>query len=192
MTELKPCTFCCNEIYIEHHNLYDEGHCQNKNCLLYGIEFNFLNFEKWNSRPIEDALNKYIAELEQTRIADIEHGIFLGKPVKYWLQMQEQAVVNGRDKDINEILTLKKEIAELKRTLAKLEERNDKLEDLLHQIKNWCEAYPFDIAREPTQEETKLARKILKDADMSLSLFMISAMRRITTGITNEILGDLK
>ena len=203
MTELKPCHVCGEKLEVYSDDEYGGvsiRHAKSTDCVMHDIEDvemptgstidDLIN--KVNIRPIEDALNKYIAELEQTRIADIEHGIFLGKPVKYWLQMQEQAVVNGRDKDINEILTLKKEIAELKRTLAKLEERNDKLEDLLHQIKNWCEAYPFDIAREPTQEETKLARKILKDANMSLSLFAASAMRRITTGITNEILGDLK
>jgi len=75
---------------------------------------------------------------------------------------------------------------------AELEERIDELEDLLRQIKNWCRAYPLDIAREPTKEETKLARKILKDAGMSLSLFMISAMRRVTTGIADEILKDVE
>ena len=76
--------------------------------------------------------------------------------------------------------------------ITELEERIDELEDLLHQIKNWCRAYPLDIAREPTKEEWKMAHKVLKDAGMSLSLFVVSAMRHVTTGIADEILGGVE
>lgn len=73
--------------------------------------------------------------------------------------------------------------------VTELEERIDELEGLLRQIKNWCRAYPLEIAREPTEEEWKIAHKVLKDAGMNLSPFMVSAMRHVTTGIADEILG---
>jgi len=114
---------------------------------------------------------------------ELGHTIFTEKA---WSVRPIEDVLNQR------IMELEQDNNDLSYEVYRRDKRIAELEDLLHQIKNWCKAYPLEIAREPTQEETKLARKILKDADMSLSLFMISAMRRITTGITNEILGDLK
>jgi len=60
MSELKPCPFCgripnpywTDESYIE---------CTNRKCSLYGYG---MSTGDWNTRPIEDALNKRIAELE--------------------------------------------------------------------------------------------------------------------------------
>ena len=55
MSELKPCPFCGGT----------------KICTEKGINLNYCdncsaesNVERWNARPIEDALNKRIAELE--------------------------------------------------------------------------------------------------------------------------------
>ena len=58
--ELKPCPFCgrtpnpdwTDESYIE---------CTNRKCSLYGYG---MSTGDWNTRPIENALNKRIAELE--------------------------------------------------------------------------------------------------------------------------------
>jgi hypothetical protein len=60
MSELKKCPFCgkkpnpdwTDESYIE---------CTNRKCSVYGYGMSTGN---WNTRPIEDALRKRIAELE--------------------------------------------------------------------------------------------------------------------------------
>ena len=63
--ELRPCPFCGKEPHIDaNYHLFS---CQNKDCIAdatnYEATMGF--FEQWNTRPIEDALNARIAELEQ-------------------------------------------------------------------------------------------------------------------------------
>ena len=61
---VKKCPFCGHEIYTESYPEWYEGYCQNKRCFLYGMDFDFLDLEKWNTRPIENALEARVAELE--------------------------------------------------------------------------------------------------------------------------------
>lgn len=66
--DLKPCPFCGKEIYYEFFSKRCEefqGGCRNPECIMFGKDFMFDNTEKWNTRPIEDALHARIAELEQ-------------------------------------------------------------------------------------------------------------------------------
>ena len=65
MSELKPCPFCGNEPTVT--NEFDDevlfyGCTKDIDCPLYDAPF--VNLENWNTRPIEDALNARIAELE--------------------------------------------------------------------------------------------------------------------------------
>ena len=61
--ELKACKVCGEPAYrID--NAYDgepRAVCYNRQCWLYDKPF---KFDAWNTRPIEDALNQRIAELE--------------------------------------------------------------------------------------------------------------------------------
>ena len=76
--KLKPCPFCGHEIYTESYPEYYDGYCQNKRCFLYGKDLTFLDLEKWNTRPIENALHARIDELEaqlseaRARLAEYE------------------------------------------------------------------------------------------------------------------------
>jgi len=62
--ELRPCPFCGKEPHIDA-NYFLYG-CRNKDCIAdstnYEPTIGF--FEDWNTRPIEDALQARIAELE--------------------------------------------------------------------------------------------------------------------------------
>ena len=74
MSELKPCPFCGTSVVgIEHDGLYRWVECGNMDCNAAGKVFAFLTdvgnadhivANNWNTRPIEDALNARIAELE--------------------------------------------------------------------------------------------------------------------------------
>ena len=75
-------------------------------------------------------LTAELAELKETKITDIEKGLFFGKPVEYWLRLQNQAQESTRDKDIEEILLLKslvfareQDLNELHIELSQLRER---------------------------------------------------------------------
>jgi len=63
MSELKPCPFCGMPV-----DRYQRlAKCCNDKCLMnYWVEDDTLFYldEQWNTRPIEDALNARIAELE--------------------------------------------------------------------------------------------------------------------------------
>jgi len=63
MSELRPCPFCGNEPVVEG-NLVA---CNNLNCPThdnYWTDPMIFTCDQWNNRPIEDALNARIAELE--------------------------------------------------------------------------------------------------------------------------------
>ena len=65
MSELKPCPFCGGEPTSS--NEFDDevlfyGCTKDIDCPMYDAPF--VNLENWNTRPIEDALNARIAELE--------------------------------------------------------------------------------------------------------------------------------
>ncbi len=73
MSELKPCPFCGGEASIENDGLYRWVECLNSKCEASARVFMFINdvgnadyivAQNWNTRPIEDALNARIAELE--------------------------------------------------------------------------------------------------------------------------------
>ena len=96
--ELRPCPFCgkipkpdwTDESYIE---------CTNRKCSVYSFG---VSTGSWNTRPIEDALNKRITELEEERVV--------------WL--------NGAE---NIVKRLSKRITELKLIIDKLVEGIDSL-----------------------------------------------------------------
>ena len=63
MSEPKACKVC-GEPACRIDNAYDgepRAVCYNRKCWLYDKPF---KFDEWNSRPIEDALNQRIAELQ--------------------------------------------------------------------------------------------------------------------------------
>jgi len=64
MSELKPCPFCGKEPSTYEDTGY--VYCPNDDCMVADSywEKAILPVEKWNTRPIEDALNARIAELE--------------------------------------------------------------------------------------------------------------------------------
>ena len=74
MDELKACPFCgTGVVSIEYDGLYRWVECGNMDCNAAGKVFAFLTdvgnadhivANNWNTRPIEDALNARIAELE--------------------------------------------------------------------------------------------------------------------------------
>ena len=91
----------------------------------YNGEVARMKLEAENAR-----LTAELAELKETKIADIEKGLFFGKPVEYWLRLQNQAQESTRDKDIEEILLLKslvfareQDLNELHIELSQLRER---------------------------------------------------------------------
>ena len=70
MSELKPCPFCGSPAYSYHDNCIDFAgvKCDLGGCVCADI---LITENNWNTRPIEDALNKRIAELE-AHIAALE------------------------------------------------------------------------------------------------------------------------
>ena len=70
MSELKLCPFCGSPAYSYHDNCIDFAgvKCDLGGCVCADI---LITENNWNTRPIEDALNKRIAELE-AHIAALE------------------------------------------------------------------------------------------------------------------------
>ena len=65
------------------------------------------------------------------------------------------------------------------------EDRIDELEEVLHQISNWCRAYPRTVFIEPTKEQWEEANRVLDAAPDCPSLTAISGsnMRHVVEGI---------
>lgn len=63
--ELKACPFCGGFIYSEEYPDSIDLHCTSKNCVLTGKMLWVKNIEKWNTRPLEDALRSRGEELER-------------------------------------------------------------------------------------------------------------------------------
>ena len=63
MSELKPCPFCGSPAYSYHDNCIDFAgvKCDLGGCVCADI---LITENNWNTRPVEDALNARIAELE--------------------------------------------------------------------------------------------------------------------------------
>ena len=76
MSELKPCPFCGGEAQVNTWTMHgiteSRCFCPNSDC---PNSVRTVAFEQWNNRPIEDALNARIAELEaeNNRLAELLH-----------------------------------------------------------------------------------------------------------------------
>jgi hypothetical protein len=96
MSELKPCPFCGSPAYSYHDNCIDFAgvKCDLGGCVCADI---LITENNWNTRPIEDALNKRIAELE----AEIErltvHSDIERQDDKSPNDTQTQTIVYGKD-----------------------------------------------------------------------------------------------
>ena len=58
--ELKPCPFCGEQVFTPLVSSLDNGYTR---CISCGAK---MQRSRWQTRPIEDALNKRIAELEES------------------------------------------------------------------------------------------------------------------------------
>ena len=67
MSELKPCPFCGGEAQVNTWTMHgiteSRCFCSNSDC---PNSVRTVAFEQWNNRPIEDALEARIAELEES------------------------------------------------------------------------------------------------------------------------------
>ncbi len=106
--ELKPCPFCGEP--VEFNKFAEKVVCEDCGATIYS--------DYWNTRPIEDALNARIAELELR--LDVYNGNM------YDVVVDENAKANKR-------------IAELEAELTELKERFDITDGLLNQANcfNW-------------------------------------------------------
>ena len=83
--ELRPCPFCGNEPVVEG-NLVA---CNNLNCPTYDNYWTdpmIFTCDQWNTRPIEDALQSRIAELE----AENDMLKQLSQPIEVWSDEKKQ------------------------------------------------------------------------------------------------------
>ena len=90
MSEIKPCPFCGGT----------------KICTEKGINLNYCdncsaesNVEHWNTRPIEDALNKRIAELEAEIDQLTVHSDIERQDDKSPNDTQPQTIVYGKERE---------------------------------------------------------------------------------------------
>ena len=85
--ELKPCPFCGGEAELCYSEV--DTFCRKCNVMQ--------ETELWNTRPIEDALNKRIAELEALVERLIEAGNELEAGLdEYWEELSTREVANWR------------------------------------------------------------------------------------------------
>lgn len=75
-------------------------------------------------------------------------------------------------------------LAAEQRGREKEREKREDLEDVLHQVKQWCDAYPLDIFPEP---DFKHAHELLTAGGMTLDAISASNMRHVCTGISKII-----
>ena len=88
MSELKPCPFCGSPAYSYHDNCIDFAgvKCDLGGCVCADI---LITENNWNTRPIEDALNARIAELE-TENAALKAEISKLKAPQGWIDVKKQ------------------------------------------------------------------------------------------------------
>ena len=141
MSELKPCPFCGgSEIVVC--GVFNVMYCNG--C---GAE---TDMGDWNTRPIEDALNKRIAELSQalglittlkpTMVMDTDHPLDMAKEVAEYVstiitntQQANRGLIANYVYELDENAKLTARIAELEGELAELKERFDITDGLLNQ-----------------------------------------------------------
>jgi len=100
--------------------------------------------------------------------------------------MGDTTQIHAKGKVASQMLEDLASAVDMKNKNKELQSRVDVLENCLHQIKNWCKAYPLDIAPEP---DLIADRKLLGDGEFSC--LNISAMRHVTNGIQEIINGCL-
>jgi len=92
MSELKPCPFCGSEAGTYKFILPGEivwlAYCPNENC---HFSHRTASLAAWNARPIEDALNERIAELE----AFIDQLIEAGESMSLAVECENQIEANA-------------------------------------------------------------------------------------------------
>jgi hypothetical protein len=115
MTEkLKPCPFCGEKATIEDCSYYDEkkswsAMCGNPSCFAYTEthKTKSLAIERWNKRPIEEALQKRIEELEAERDRlkknHAELGKKLGAMISFCGNLPEHLVTGEALEIFNEV-----------------------------------------------------------------------------------------
>jgi hypothetical protein len=71
MMELKPCPFCGNEPEIWQHKGKAYAECDNLHCPMF--EQDAIILTAWNTRPIEDALQKRIERYDMNPDEKAKH-----------------------------------------------------------------------------------------------------------------------
>ena len=98
MNELKSCPFCGNEPVVEG-NLVA---CNNLNCPTYDNYWTdpmIFTCDQWNTRPIEDALQSRIAELEAEIDQLTAHSDIERQDDKSPNDTQTQTIVYGKESE---------------------------------------------------------------------------------------------
>jgi len=129
--ELRPCPFCGampdNERGVVR---YDPGViCHTKGCLL---ECRWFPIDDWNTRPIEDALNKRIADLDADN-AELKERVAMLDVTAVYKSLGEMGYIEQVANLKAENAVLQSRIAELEGELAELKERFDITDGLLNQ-----------------------------------------------------------
>ena len=127
--ELRPCPFC-GEMPITENNF---AACANKSCPTYDNYWTnpqILTIEHWNTRPIEDELQKRIADLSQalglittlkpTMVMDADHPLDMAKEIVEYMttiiantQQANRGLCANYIYELNENIKLTARIAEL-------------------------------------------------------------------------------
>ncbi len=81
------------------------------------------------------------------------------------------------------------EIGRCENEVEGFEAKNEKLKEALERIQNWRNAYPLDVFPKP---DLKKARKVLKDAGMTLDAISADNMRHVLDGIKDIVDSALK
>jgi len=83
-----------------------------------------------------------------------------------------------------ERLKEQEEAINMPQRIRELQAELDAKDKALHEIDNWCKAYPVEVFPKP---DLKKAAKVLKAANMTLGSITADSMRHVTNGI-KEIL----